>query len=227
VLSKAAAGRWKSRTWFRLIGAAVAVEVAAVAAFYAYERAALKAVENAVTYEEPGAGTATSWRLFEVEGVRRPEFVPADQANLDGSDEVIGVVAGGRPRAYSLKALRYPPWHIVNDLVGGVPVSVAFCDITDCTQVYTDPQSHAPLDVWQAGLWNGEMIVKVDGARYQHTTGAPVDPERQTGPKLEPIPGARPLAYPTLPWARTTWADWKRRHPETDVFVGARSAAPE
>ena len=37
-------------------------------------------------------------------------------------DEVIGVVVNGKARAYWLKALKYPPWHIVNDVVVGVPV---------------------------------------------------------------------------------------------------------
>src|SRR4051812_5909540 len=43
-------------------------------------------------------------RRFEMKGIR-PPTVPADKAELSDDDEVIGVVANGKARAYQLKAL--------------------------------------------------------------------------------------------------------------------------
>src|SRR5262245_25715745 len=64
------------------------------------------------------------------EGTRQPPAVPAAAAKLDDDDVVIGVVAAGRARAYLLRAMDGGPEnHIVNDLVGGAPVSVTYCDL--------------------------------------------------------------------------------------------------
>ena len=115
----------------------------------------------------------------------RPCRPPA--VRIADGDEVIGVVVNGKPRAYWLKALRYPPWHIVNDVVVGVPVSVTHCDRTDCTRVYTGRPSSTPLDINLAGLFGSEMVVNVDGVLYFQESGKP----------FEARAGA-----PSLPYAR-------------------------
>lgn len=68
--------------------------------------------------------------------LQTPRTVEADASRIAEGDEVLGVMVKGKSRAYWLKALRYPPWHIINDVVRGVPVSVTFCDRTNCTSVY-------------------------------------------------------------------------------------------
>jgi hypothetical protein len=157
------------------------------------------------------AGTAPqpSLRTTEALAVVRPSTVPAASAGLGDDEEVIGVEAGGRSRAYALKALRNPRFHIVNDLIGGVPVSVAYCDLTDCTQVYTS-QGDAPLAIAQAGLREGGMVIRIGGVDYEHRTGRAIEPSKS----------APPLPYELSPWTRTTWGEWKRRHPATDVYRG-------
>ena len=60
---------------------------------------------------------------------------------------VIGVTAGGRHRAYLVRALSLgAKSHIVNDVVGGVPVSVTYCDIYTCTRLFIE--ASAPLAHW-------------------------------------------------------------------------------
>ena len=207
-----------SRTIWRAIIVLVFVEFAALFAFYSVERSRLRAVEKDVSYPDPGVPKPEKrlWR-FELAGLQQPQTLPAVAAKIADGDEVIGVVVNGKPRAYWLKALKYPPWHIVNDVVVGVPVSVTYCDRTDCTRLYTSSQSSTPLDVNLAGLYGHEMVVKVGGVLYFQETGKP----------FEAGAGATSLPYADYPWERTTWKEWRRLHPETDVFIGQGGRGPK
>ncbi len=208
----------QSPTIWRVILALLLVEIVAVLAFYAVERSRLRAVEKEVTYPKPGEVKPEKrlWK-FELSGLQKPQTLPATAAKLADGDEVIGLLVNGKPRAYWLKALKYPPWHIVNDVVVGVPVSVTYCDRTDCTRVYTSGQSSTPLDVNLAGLYGSEMVVKVGSVLYFQETGKP----------FEPGAGVPSLPYADYPWERTSWREWRQRHPETDVFIGQGGKGPK
>jgi hypothetical protein len=201
---------WKSRVVRGLILGLIALEAVVVASFYGVEWVGLRRAEKDVTYGDQATGPFT--RKIELEGLARPPVLLAGAAGMGDDEEVIGVVVDGRARAYRVKALEYPPWHIVNDVIAGVSVSVAHCNLSECTQVYTSREANGPLDVSQAGLYRGEMVVKVGGALYVHKTG-------------EPVEGAKPLPYAVLPMSRTTWGAWRREHPETDAFVGVPKPA--
>ena len=58
----------------------------------------------------------------------------AAEANLRPDDFVIGVAFGGKTRAYRLGALENPMGHLVNDMIDGVAISVAYCDLTRCVR---------------------------------------------------------------------------------------------
>jgi hypothetical protein len=193
----------------RVVLAAVGAFAVVAATAYALEALALRSARNGVTYdmrpEPPG-----SWLRAEADGVRTPPAVAAEAAGLDDAEEVVGVVVNGAARAYPLGALGDPRRHVVNDLVGGAPVSVAYCDRTDCIRTYTGPGA-APLRVGIAGMRDGGLVVKLDGVYYDHRSGRVVE-----GP-----PGAAPLPHDPVPWTRTTWGRWRREHPATDVSVGS------
>ncbi len=205
----------RSRAAWAAVGAVLAAEAIVVVASYGVERSGLERDANKAT--ATGGGSARLTRAFEIPGLSRPAVVPAEGSGLADDEEVIGVVAGGRPRAYRLKALEYPPWHVVNDVIGGVPVTVAHCDLSGCTRAYAGRAGSGPLDVAQAGLVGGEMILKVEGAAYVHRTGRPLDP----------APGVPGLPYPDHEWTKTTWREWTRRHPTTEVFVGMPGRRPD
>jgi hypothetical protein len=194
------------------LAALVVAEVVAVVVIYEVERTDLKATENTVNY-----GRTTSdpyFRKYPSKGLRTPPTIRADDSGLDPSEEIVGVTAGGKARAYRLEALRDRDRHIVNDLVGGVPVSVVFCDLSNCVQVYSDPLATEPLDVQSAGLLEDEMVVAIRGNFYLHASGQPVTAEAKPSPASPPIP------YQTSTPERMTWGEWRRRHPDSDVFVG-------
>jgi len=191
---------------------AVGVAVAALAlgavvflATYRGERAA-SPVAGTEDLRPPGTVPDPN-RRFEMKG-RRPPIVPAEGAGLSDDDEVIGVVVNGKARAYQLGALCIGRHHVVNDLIDGVPISVAYCNLTDCTRVYTSRGRTEPLDVWQSGFGGGGLVLKVEGVAYRHRSGEP----------LEPGPGVPRFPYEDYPWTRMTWREWKRQHPETDAY---------
>jgi hypothetical protein len=175
--------------------------------------AAVRGWQRARAWEQAGPGgpaAGDGWWKNECAGVRLPPTRTPEESGLADREEVFGVVAGGRARAYRLAALSLPSRHVVNDVVGDTPVTVAYCDRTDCARVYTGPPGAGPLDVSLLGLYRGEMIVRIDGALYRHATGR----------ALEPGAGPRDAPYPAQPPTRTTWGEWRRKYPETDVYVG-------
>jgi len=203
---------WLRRGTVRYVLAAVlALEAVVIGLIITYARA------SPARPEDPVQGSFDQvpilwWRVNEAKPVLRPPILKATEAKLRPDERVIGVEAGGSARAYRLAAFDDASGHLVNDVIGGVPVSVSYSNLSDCVRVYTDPQGSEPLDAMVPGLLNGEMIVKLGGSVYFHTTGMPVEP----GKNPPPIP------YSLLTPTRTTWKEWTQQHPATDVYVGGR-----
>ncbi len=61
------------------------------------------------------------------------------------------------------------------------------------------------------------MVVKVGELLYFQETGKPFDAGAS----------AASLPYSDYPWERTTWKQWKQRHPDTDLFMGQGGAGPK
>jgi hypothetical protein len=146
-------------------------------------------------------------------GIDRPPTVTAAESGLADDAEVIGVSSEGQHRAYLVKAFEGPTRHVVNDLVGGVPVSVTHCDRTDCTRAFTGPRRDAPLPLATGGVVRDHLLLRTREGFYFQETGESM------------VPGEdKRLPYSDLPFVRTTWKAWREEHPDTDVYVGP---APE
>lgn len=156
------------------------------------------------------------WRRADGPGIDRPPTVPADSAKIADDEEVLGVIVDGHPRAYRLLPFHKNSAHIVNDVVGDRPVSVTYCDLTDCVRAYSGPPGAGPLDIRQGGLQYGRMIVRVGDAYYWHRDNQPHNPENHPPP----------FPYPDYPVERRKWGEWRRLHPETDIYLGPSPARP-
>jgi hypothetical protein len=158
-------------------------------------------------------GAIDSLFKFKMPGIVRPTTVEAEASTIPPDEEVIGFVVGGRARAYRLNAFRDRSKHVVNDIVAGVPVTVAYCDISDCVSAYQGHEGSAPLDVSVGGVFDGrEMVLEVGGILYYQKSGTPL--RSGLGPAVIPLEQLSPT--------RTTWREWKRLHPATDVYEGLR-----
>src|SRR5262249_40992062 len=126
--------------------------------------------------------------------------------------------------AYVLGAFYSPERHVVNDLLGGKPITVTYCDVTDCLAVFIDPDSKGPLGIavggWlgkrERGRYIGSLLLLVGSSRYRQDTGQPLANRDD-----ESFP------YIRKDFVRTTWNEWREAHPDTDVYVGEISSERE
>jgi hypothetical protein len=149
-------------------------------------------------------------RTFDITlpGIECPPAVPAAGASTADDEPVIGVTAGGHSRAYLVRAMEGPTSHVVNDVLGGVPVSVTHCDIHHCTRAFTADSPGVPLSLAQGGLRDRGMVLRSGGYTYRQDSGAAFEPD---GP---------PFPYASFPVEESTWGAWRKAHPDTDLYTG-------
>ena len=132
-------------------------------------------------------------------GIAQPLAIPAGGASVPEEAEVIGIKVNGRPRAYLLATMADVDKHVVNDVIDGVPVSVSYCNLTSYVRCFT-AASKGPLELNVGGLIGGQLHFQIDDELHAHDS---VD-----------------LPYDDFPFQRTTWGEWRKAHPQTDIFVG-------
>jgi hypothetical protein len=192
-----------------LLAAALALQGVLIVLIIADVRASRRANQKQITFKH---SPNIWWRENVAKPTLRPPILKAAEAKIRPDEPVIGVEVGGKARAYRVAAFDDASGHLVNDLIGSVPVSVAYCNMTRTVRVYTDPNGSSVLDAEIPGLLNQQMVIKLKGYLYFHVSGEPVEPEKH------PPPIPYNLLTPTL----ATWKDWNSRQPETDLFAGGR-----
>jgi hypothetical protein len=198
------------RAWILLIGISMVSGGTVVLGFFAYE---LWSFDPSKTTVMAGIKPSDPFIRVRIRGIERPSTVKADLSTLDPDEMVIGFVVDGRARAYRLDALRKRTEHVVNDVVGDVPITVSYCDIDNCIRGYTGPAGQGPLKVSIGGLFEGrEMVLEFDRGLYFQRSGKAFEPS--SGTAILPLERIEP----TL----TNWSLWKQDHPDTDVYEGVR-----
>ncbi|MBI3864263.1 MAG: DUF3179 domain-containing protein [Planctomycetia bacterium] len=140
-------------------------------------------------------------------GPRQPPLEPAADTDLQPVEEVIGISVGDVHRAYWCFAMSSYDTKVINDLVGGIPVTVTFCDRTRCARAFTTKNRNEPLNV-SLGGWSGKaLIVQIDGRMYDQD--------------------AKDIPLEDVAVEKTTWGEWKERHPDGEIFTGRVVPAPE
>ena len=139
--------------------------------------------------------------------IDEPEFVSGDEADewLDPKEPVIVVSAGGQTRAYPLQILT---WHeIVNDELGGVPLSVTFCPLCNASIVFDRRAGGRVLDFGTTGNLRMSDLVMWDRETeswWQQFTGQAIVGE-MAGTVLSRLPASIVAyedfrtAYPAAP----------------------------
>ena len=155
-----------------------------------------------------------AWGGVPVDGIpalTHPAMTQAAAASyLAPSDPIFGLAVRGDARAYPLRIL---DWHeMVNDVVGGVPVSLAYCTLCGSGIAY---DGRAPAGaVYTFG--SSGLLFRSNKLMYDHQTRTLWN--QLTGePVLGPL-ARHPVPLKTLPVVLTTWADWRAQHPATRVL---------
>ena len=146
------------------------------------------------------------------DGIRpidKPEFVSIDAGNqwLSEKEPVISFEINGVQRAYPLQILI---WHeVVNDVVGGVPVTVTFCPLCNSAIVFERTVDGRVLDFGTSGnLRNSDLVMwdRQTESWWQQLTGEAIV-GRLAGTKL------KFLAAPII-----SWSDFKTHQPGGEVL---------
>ncbi len=138
-----------------------------------------------------------------------PLFVPPSEANdLTHLEPVIGIDIAGDARAYPLRILM---WHeIVNDTVGGIPVTITYCPLCNAAIVFDRRLGDRVLDFGTSGnLRNSDLIMydRQTESWWQQYTGEAIVGEL-TGQTLT-----------LLPSRLTSWERFRNRHPDGRVLI--------
>ncbi|MEM8948875.1 MAG: DUF3179 domain-containing protein [Pseudomonadota bacterium] len=147
-----------------------------------------------------------------IPALTNPKHIPANEATYLIDDELVfGVAINGDARAYPLRIL---DWHeMFNDVVGGQPVSLAYCTLCGSGILYkTDLEGRdEPFVFGSSGFLyrsNKLMYDQETKSLWNQFTGRPV---------VGPLTGSD-IELDVLPVAITSWSRWLDQHPETKVL---------
>jgi len=147
-----------------------------------------------------------------IPALTNPKHITPKEATYITEDELVfGVAINGDARAYPLRIL---DWHeMFNDVVGGQPVSLAYCTLCGSGILYKTGEvgQDDPTIFGSSGFLyrsNKLMYDQATNSLWNQFTGKPVVGELAgSGLELE-----------ILPVAITTWSNWQNQHPETKVL---------
>lgn len=144
-----------------------------------------------------------------IPSIDNPVFANIQEANfMSDSDTVIGLEINGEAKAYPLFIL---VWHeIVNDKVGGMPVSVTYCPLCYTNQVFERIIDGQEVEFGTSGkLYNSNLLMydRLTESYWSQALGMAVKGEL-SGYQLN-----------LIPFDVITWGDWKLLHPDTTVMT--------
>ncbi|PZC43455.1 MAG: Protein of unknown function (DUF3179) [Chloroflexi bacterium] len=154
------------------------------------------------------------WGGVEVDGIPPLEFpdqVRPEEAVrwINDTDEVIGVAINGDVRAYPIRIIS---WHeMVNDTIGGVPVSLTYCTLCGSAILYDGRVGGEVYRFGTSGLLyrsNKLMYDRTSRTLWNQFTGEPA---------WGPLVGAG-IRLTSMPVVYTTWGEWLAANPETTVL---------
>ena len=96
-------------------------------------------------YDQGASGFGLTDTPFLMDGQLSPEMLPSRDIDLSADKRVILIEVGGQYIAYPLSFMNGIGEHIVNDCFHGTPISVIYCDLTDCVRVLTKVENDQPL----------------------------------------------------------------------------------
>ena len=142
--------------------------------------------------------------------LRGPDMIAAGEADyLDDDNVVFGISINGDNRAYPKRILA---WHeMFVDTVGGTPVAGVYCTLCGTVILYKTEHQGTQHKLGTSGFLyrsNKLMYDQQTQSLWNTLWGEPViGPLAEEGIKLD-----------YLSVVTTTWGEWRRRHPDTQVL---------
>jgi hypothetical protein len=147
-----------------------------------------------------------------IPSIDTPQFLAATDAEIiTDSDRVLGIRFKGIARAYPIKILNYH--EIVNDEFASTPVTVTFCPLCGTGIAFLAVVDDMVRSFGVSGLLYNSDVLMYD--RETESLWSQILGKAISGPSkgqtLDPVPVLH-----------TTWADWRRRHPDTSILAVPR-----
>lgn len=147
-----------------------------------------------------------------IPALTNPNLIEANQADYIRDNELVfGISINGDTRAYPY---RFMDWHeMLNDTIGGVPVSLAYCTLCGSGILYKTKLNadEEPLIFGSSGFLyrsNKLMYDQKTHSLWNQFNGKPVVGSLvNSGIELE-----------VLPLVTTTWSEWVKKYPHTKVL---------
>ncbi len=142
-----------------------------------------------------------------IPAIDRPRFVAAAEAGLRDDDRVLGLAHKGVVKAYPVRIMN---WHeVVNDHFGAAPVAVTYCPLCGTGMAFDARLGDRTLNIGVSGLLYNSDVLLYD--RGTESLWSQIKQQAVAGPLK-----GRELV--TLPLEHTSWADWRARHPTSQVL---------
>ena len=154
------------------------------------------------------------WGGVRVDGIPPLEFpaqiFPEQAAEwINDSDIVVGVEIDGDARAYPIRIIA---WHeMVNDTIGGVPVSLAYCTLCGSPILF---HGRVGGEIYRFGT--SGLLYRSNKLMYDRNTRTLWN-QFSGRPAWGALVG-QDIRLKVLPVVVTTWAEWYARHPDTTVL---------
>jgi hypothetical protein len=147
-----------------------------------------------------------------IPALTRPALVWPQEANyLREKDLVFGISINGDTRAYPYRIM---DWHeMFNDVIGGVPVSLAYCTLCGSGILYKtqlDPEKPALIFGSSGFLYRSNKLMydQETQSLWNQFSGKPV---------VGPLTNSN-IELEVLPVVTTTWGEWLAQHPDTKIL---------
>ncbi|MFB6311737.1 MAG: DUF3179 domain-containing protein, partial [Salinirussus sp.] len=147
-----------------------------------------------------------------IQAIDDPTFVSPSDVSIAGDARVIGLEVDGEARAYPLA--RLAGHEIVNDRIDGRPVAVTYCPLCRSGIVFSRRVDGRTLTFGVSGKLLDANLIMYD--RQTETYWSQLMAKAIVGDLV-------PAKLELIPSSITTWAEWRRGHPDTVVLGGRGS----
>ncbi len=145
-----------------------------------------------------------------IPSIDNPRFADVSEVEeLDEAEPVVAVSINGEARAYPIRILTRH--ELVNDTLGGVPVTISYCPLCNSAVTYDRRAANRVLDFGTSGSLYQSSLVMYDRqtqSLWTHYDGKAV---------IGHLAGAQLDFFPTQIIA---WGEWQQDNPESQVLTG-------
>lgn len=144
-----------------------------------------------------------------IPSIDSPRFVTAaDAQHLSATDRVLGITVNNIAKAYPIRILNYH--EIVNDRFNTTPIAVTFCPLCGTGIAFIADIDNTARSFGVSGLLYNSDVLMYD--RETESLWSQILGKAVNGP-------AKGQTLTAVPVLHTTWADWRRRHPDSLVLA--------